>query len=466
LLAPRPVPDAIAGPADPHVAATFYNPAALGMLRGFHLFLDGGARTNLGSIDRDPIDGTPGGHADIRFANLDSFAGLAWDLGTDTITLGVAVHTPFTELSSFAPGSAARYHDIWQRVGVLEQTVAAAWQIEHHVAVGAALSFAESWLDYSFARDAALGGGSALVSNANSLCGGPCGLENPAAEQTVRLRGFAWGIGFSVGVLVRPIDRLWFGASYISRVYHHGAGGDLQLYEDHRGSVVPAPGQGAGVCLLTDGRRLCTGADRVILLVPDVVQVAARIEVTPTLDLEAQWRFVHYGARTTLDASLQGGSLGDLGPAANGTGVPSSFSLDRGLQNAYAVELSARLLVARPLRLMPSLMFESAAVASSAVGPAALDGPKLDGALTLEYKPWMSGDRRRAIVLGLHAGLTAVFIGHVASRFDPHAAVACVDASYRTGACMSADSGDALPSTSGNYTLFVLNAGAAIGFDY
>ena len=50
LMAPRPVPDAIAGPTDPHVAATFYNPAAMGYLRGIHVFVDGGARGYLGSM--------------------------------------------------------------------------------------------------------------------------------------------------------------------------------------------------------------------------------------------------------------------------------------------------------------------------------------------------------------------------------------------------------------------------------
>jgi hypothetical protein len=69
-------------------------------------------------------------------------------------------------------------------------------------------------------------------------------------------------------------------------------------------------------------------------------------------------------------------------------------------------------------------------------------------------------------VLGAHLGGTAYFVDHVGSRFDPHAQVSCVDARYRLDACAASDAGDGLPSASGHYTLYVINIGAAIGFDY
>jgi long-subunit fatty acid transport protein len=456
LVALRPVPDAIAGPTDAHVAATFFNPAALGAMRGFHLFADGGARLHLGSIERDPVDGRAQPSASITYANPDAFAGIAWDLGTDSITVGVAIYTPATELSSFGQGSAVRYYNIWQRFGTLEETIAAAWQIERHIAVGAALNVAESWIDYDYARDSALGGGSALVNNANSLCGGPCGLENSKAQQEIRLRGFGYGIGFSVGVLVHPDERVWLGASYISVVHNAGSGNDVALFDDRKARV--SQGAGQPPC--------CYGTNQVFLNIPEIVQAGARVQLTPTVDLEAAWRFIHYGARSTFDVNLQGGNLGQLGKAAGSTGIPPQFSLDRGLQNAYAVELSTRIRVAQPLRVMPSLTFESAAVAGDAVSAAALDGPKLDGAVTVEYKARLGPERRRALVLGAHAGGTAYFLGRAGSRFDPRAMVSCVDAQYRLEACAAADAGDALPAAAGRYTLFVVNVGASIGFDY
>jgi hypothetical protein len=444
LMAPRPVPDAIAGPTDPHVAATFYNPAAIGYLRGVHVFVDGGARGNAGSIHRDG-SGTTG----IGWANFDSFAGVTWDLATETLDIGLAVYTPFTELSSYPTASPLRFHEQRQRFATLEETLAGAWQIERHFAIGAALVVNESWLDYSYARDAAPAGGSGTVDQPNALCGGaPCGYENPLAEQQLRLRGYSSGIGFSVGAIVRPDNRVWLGVSYTS----HQTGGNLFLKNYRRARITPAPGQGA-VC----GGGSCFGDDRIILLLPEMVQAGARVVISPRLEVEASWRFLHYGARSALDVSLQGGNRAKAG-------APAQFFLDRGLQNSYLVEVSTRHQVTPALKLSPSLTFETSAVAPSAVNPAALDAPKLDAALTMEWRMWHAG--ASALYLGAHIGATAYLVGRVQSRFDARAETACVDAGYSLDACGSQNAGDALPSAAGDYTLFVLNAGAALGFVY
>lgn len=443
LMAPRPTPDVIAGPTDPSVAAAFYNPAALGYLRGVHLLADGGVRGSLGSASRDGA-----GSSGIGWANPDAFAGVTWDLATETLDLGLAVFTPFNDLSSFPTRGPLRFHEQAMRFGSLEEVLAGAWQIERHVAIGAELVVDQNWIDYRFARDAAPSGGSATVAQPSTLCGGmPCGYENPLAEQELRLRGYANGIGFSVGAIVRPVERLWIGLSYTSH-----AAGDLSLQDNTRGRITPAPGQGP-VC----GGGDCFGDDKVLLQLPEMVQAGVRIVVNPKLDVEASWRFLHYGARAALDVSLQGG---DLGNAA----APTHFALDRGLQNSYLVEVSTRHTLGPSLRLSPSLAFETSAVAPSAVNAAAIDAPKLDAALTLEWRAWHSG--ASSLFLGAHVGGTAYFLGHVDSRFSASAETACVDAGYSLDACAGEIAGDALPSASGNYTLFVINAGLALGFVY
>ena len=445
LMAPRPIPDAIAGPADPHVAAAFYNPAAIGYLRGVHFYVDGGARGYTGSIDR----ANGGGSTSIGWADFDGMVGLTWDLATESIVLGLATYAPFTDLSSYAPSSWARYHERVMRFGTWEQTLAAAWQIERHVSIGAALVLDENWLDYSFSRDLAPAGGSAVVAQPNALCNGAaCGYENPLAEQQVKLRGYATGIGFSVGAIVRPDDRVGIGLSYTS----HQAGGDLVVTDSRRGRVTPAPGQGA-VC----GSGACGGDDRVVTLLPEMAQAALRVVATPRLEVEAAFRFIHYGARSALDVSLQGGNL-------SSSGVPPQFLLDRGLQNAYAVELSTRHTLTPNLRLSPSLVFETSAVAADAVSPAAIDAPKLDLALTVEWRAWRKG--ATALFVGAHLGGTAYVLDHVTSRFDATAGTACVDAGYSLADCAKQNVGDALPSASGEYYLFVVHGGASLSVVY
>jgi hypothetical protein len=188
-----------------------------------------------------------------------------------------------------------------------------------------------------------------------------------------------------------------------------------------------------------------------------MIQAGMRIQAAPTLDIEAQWRFVHYGARHELDVSLQGGGIA-------ATGIAPEFSLDRGLQNSYMVEVSTRHQITPYLRLSPSLAVQTSAIAADAVSAAALDAPKLDAALTFEWRVWRSG--LHSVLVGGHAGLTAYFLHHVDSRFNSQAEVSCVDAQYSLAACAQLDTGSALPSAAGDYTLVVVNLGASVGFSY
>jgi long-subunit fatty acid transport protein len=368
-----------------------------------------------------------------------------WDLGTNQFAVGLAVYTPFTELSQFPDESPVRYQERTQSFIALEQTLAVAWKPERHFSIGAGFVLNESWIDLRFARDAAPAGGSALVDAPNSLCSTACGLENVAAEQDVRLRGFSLGFGFSAGVLIRPVDRLWIGLSYTN----HQAGGDVSLSDERRGRIILPPSQKSQVLY---------GDNRVLMVLPESAQGAVRVNLSSRLDVEAGLRFVHYGARSALDVSLQGGDLA----AAK---IAQEFLIDRGLQNAYAIEVSTRHRVSPSLRLSPSLVFETAAVAPDAVSAAALEGNKLDAALTLEWQAW-HGLANHALVIGAHVGGTAYFLGRVDSRFTSTAEVQCVDSSYSLSRCAALDHGDAFPSASGRYTLFVLNMGGAVGFTY
>ncbi|MCA1664715.1 MAG: hypothetical protein LC659_10670 [Myxococcales bacterium] len=132
LMAPRLVPDAMAGPTDPHVAATVYNPAAMGYLRGIHFFSDGGARVGLASIARDN-----GGASTAEPIGLDSFVGVTWDLATETLQIGLAVYTPFSEFSSYPTTGPLRFFEHTQRFATLEELLAGACQIERHIVVSA-----------------------------------------------------------------------------------------------------------------------------------------------------------------------------------------------------------------------------------------------------------------------------------------------------------------------------------------
>ena len=464
FFAPRLVPNSIAGPTDPEVAAIVYNPAALGPLRGLHLQIEGSARVHEGSIDR----ANDAGSAPINWTDFDSFAGLSWDVQTDSFTIGLAVYTPLTDLTSFDPTSPVRYQAMHSRFFSFEQSAAAAFRITSRFYIGAGANFAENWLDYSFARDAALQGGSQLVAQPNALCNGmPCGFENPLAQQTMRLRGFNWGVGFSVGVLVRPVDRLWMGLSYVSHIFNTGRGGDFPLSDATRPRLQPANGQ-PQVCWNGAGSPGIPGAgsngvpacnDLVTITIPDMIQLGTRVEINSRFDIEGEARWIHYGERQSIDVSFQGGYLPQVAndPQAS---VPNRFLLDRGFQDAFAFEVSGRWRIGEHWRLSPSVVFETSAVDATAVNAASIDANKLDVALTAEWKP------TRHLRFGGHVGATAFILGDAGQRFDPNAQVACVDAKGDLAACQAYNNGDALPSAAGQYTYVIVHAGLAMGVDF
>jgi long-subunit fatty acid transport protein len=439
FLAPRPVPSAIAGPADAHVAAVFYNPAALGPLRGLHLHIDGGARLEEGTITRDGGAGS----AAINWANPDAFVGLSWDLNTDAFTVGLAVFAPFTDMTSYGQ-SPVRYHAINHTMFILEESIAAAFRVTNRFYIGAAANFAEGWLDYRFDRNGSLDPCPPQPTN-------PCSVttEDPATAQQLRLRGFGWGIGFSVGVLVRPVDRLWIGLSYVSHIFNPGPGSDFPLTDtSKRGTFnfVPAnPPTSTGAYVF--------GNDRVSHSVPDILMLGIRGEITSRVELEGQARWVHYGNRPVVEVELQSADVQRLG-------LPASFFIDRGLQDAWGLEFSTRWKIKDRLRLSPSLFYESSAVDSRKVDAANIDAHKIDLALTLEYKPV------RHLVLGLNLGVTIFFLQHAGDAFDPQKQVDCQSAQYALDACQAVNSGDALPKASGNYTLVVPHAGGSIGMEF
>ena len=453
----RPVADAIAGPADPHVAGIFYNPAAIGPLRGVHLWYDNSAGVQLGTIRRAAGEGAQAGQTTpITNPSVGGFIGATWGLFTDRIVLGLGVLTPASELTQFPSGSAVRYQAIWQRSAILSENVAVGVHISSRFYIGASANFGEAWTDYRFARDVAPRGGSAAIDRPSVLCGRqPCGLENPLATQDVRIHGYGWGIGFTVGGLVRPIDRLWLAVSYVSHLFDPFRGIDLPLNSAEGVYVRQAPGSPDPGC-----GGACVARSRITVLVPDIIMFGVRIEATPRLEVEGQFRWVHYGGRNALDMYLQGGNIDRLKSSDPITAVPSRLRIDRGRQDAYLVGGSVRLKITDKLRLSPSVFYESSPVELDHVSAANLEGHKIDFALTVEWKP------RAHFTVGAHVGGTTWFNGQGGQVYDPRAEARCVDAGYALPACEKHIAGSAVASAAGRYTMGALHAGFALGMDY
>jgi long-subunit fatty acid transport protein len=449
-----------AGTTDGHVGAIVFNPAALGSLEGTHLYFGGSARWHVGQVGLAPVDGlAPGverGAVGINFADFDGVVGLAWHKGPFTLAAGA--YTPAVDLTRFG-NSPLRYHAKELTHVLLTETAGFSFRVTPRIFVGAAVNFTQAWLRYDFSRDVAPWAGSAAIEQPG-LCGAaPCGLENPAAEQNVRLAGFGWGVGLSVGLAIRPIDRLWLGASYISQPISITAGPEFTLLDQRLGRVRPALVEGAPCA---DPRNPsapeCTANSSFSTFIPDILYFGARGEVSARVELAGSVRWVHYGGRTRYDVTVQGRELEPLQSAT--PPFPPQLALDRGFRDAVAVDLQVRVKVGDKLRLAPGLVFETSSMDRRLINAAAIDAEKLDASLIFE---WRVSKRVR---LGGHLGATALLLAEGGEHFDPRAPARCADAAYDLGACGEVVVGRGLPSAAGRYSKAILHGGLSLGVDF
>ncbi len=506
LLDIRPGGSPFDGPTEEAPTAAFWNPAALGPLRGLHAWFSGSLALERGSFDRAPFDnatGAVGSGASLPPTNLASdrtgyLGALSYDFGLDSFTLGIAVYEPWdTERSladpkaAFSPAAApAGYRLASENFRSLYVTVAAALRVWSWLDLGVSLTPVDTWTDLTIYRDAALDGGSATVSQPNALCGGrPCGYENPMAAQRLQLHGdggsFWFGIPKPSGLGIGLGALLHFGRVHIGVSWTHvvplptdGSHYDRPYVSPSAigASVTPAPGQGAPCGSTINGPLACVGGDAISFAIPDVYHLGARIELRPGLELAPWVRLVTYGGYDPYDDASQGGLVLSLsGAPVTRANLPERIVIAHGLRPSVTVELLGLRWKAmdRPragtLRVALSMVYQSPAVPSSYVDAAALDGHTLDATVGLEWRRAFGSRSRRPFALRLlaAAGVTGILpVDASTSAYDPRARVACVDSGYSIDACGADLLGTASPTAAGRYTLVAPHFTAGAGFDW
>jgi hypothetical protein len=423
------------GPTHPHAAAIYYNPAALALDPGTHVYLCGALRYDRVSIDRasiDPATGEPGGSRELASASLTTLTpgglvGAFSDFNGSRITLGFAVYAPFVE--RFADDAdELRYHSAGGGSVDIFYTPSVAFRVNRRLVVGFGVSVVSSSLRLGFDRDTALEAGTAGLERD---CGGaPCGAENPLAAQRYRIAVNSFlNVSGNLGGTLQTKAGWVFGASVTSPP---GAFGRLE---------VESPGDVQVTAAAVDGGGELTGRARVGYRLPWSLRAGARGPVFAGSDYElvAQLAYLTTSRQEVYDVRMFGGNLVD----AN---VPERYPRHRGLEDVVVVETGIEGRDHRAVRLGARLRVETPGVPVDKTSPMTVEGWNLGATGGAELRP----TRELAISIAYAASWYPDRAANP-SAFDPGDRIACIDAGTPLDACRDVAAGLGIPTAAGDY---------------
>jgi long-subunit fatty acid transport protein len=429
------------------MAAVYWNPAALGLIKGYQIMLGGGLRSTKVTVDRtaiDPSTGLPGGSTTFPSATGRGLEHpVAWPVGptgfwgagievAGRFAIGLAGYTPFShklkfEASANGDQPATRYHLV---------NVAA----RHHAMAAALAIQISDWLQIGVAPGLLLSYGHMVFDDPASKCSGdgPCGVENPT--NTVRYdlgtRGTqapAYFVSAGIHYHHAPWD---IGFSYTSAPL--GTEGQIRLAMQQTQVSSPAV-LGSGLC-----DSCVLGEMRYRL--PEMFTAGATWQAAPHVSITGIARWLRYSSHDNIDLRLVGPSGGGLASS----GASEHLTLYRGFQDSW--DWRARV-VHNPVpwwRWSGTLRMETSAVPTSNVNAGAVDGFKVEPILASE------------VSLGRHLRLEAGYalewmlpVSVDNSVFDPSAAAACAQTQgdLRAPSCQARRVGQARPTAAGRYTM-------------
>ena len=439
------------GPTSASLAAIYWNPAALGLVRGTQVMIAGTV-----TYASTTVTGLPGGTAsahDLRQPfqwplGPGAFLGISSDLGGDRFTLGFATYMPYLEQTKYALSPAmnepTRYQALQIDLRNLELVPALSIRFAGDFRAGVSTGFLFSTGRLSFAEDTTLDGMSP------SCNGVPCGQGNPLGDARIDLSS-GNGLGdakFSVtvgGGLYYRRGNVEVGVAYQSRPVG-GAVPGVEVAGEQ--TTVTAPGNTLVTCPTGSSTR-CVFGDLTYRL-PDVWIGGVTWKLRPGLELSATARWLWLHVHDRMDVRL-------TGPTLEAAGVPQHIVLYRGFHDVWDLRGRVSYWFRERVRLGAQLRVETSAVDASAVNAAAVDG--------LTIQPMGLVEARLFKHLWLAAGYGIAFMGDVNSNpsafgpLDPAQTKACTALGGDLDACALRNAGRVRPTAAGTYSRVVQDFG-------
>jgi long-subunit fatty acid transport protein len=433
------------GPTSAHVSSLYWNPAAIGLVRGFHVYASGQLHADPYVVERASIDTSTGEPSEAQLGaggkSFDpakgtlltpgGFIGFTWDASGDTLAIGFGIHAPFVDVQP-RDHDQLRYHTTGGSLSSTFGTFALSYRITSRWIAGAGLSIVKSRATLHFSIDQQLA----------ACTGRPCVVEDPTTTSFFDLdaKSSGFDVAFEGGLLWKARDDLWLALAY------HSPPGFASVSLTGSAKVIPAPAA---------MRPPAHGDAEVNFALPHILEVGARWDALP-----GRWQVIGHVTWIALSA-VDHLDLRLAGPELRDAGVREWILRYRGLSNAVQLETGLETPAGQASRWGLRLRFDSGGVDNAHVAPEQIAGPSLDLAGGLEHPIWGNW----SVTLAVSAGL--MLPRHVQkSAFSPKAQIDCAASGFDLDRCQGAREGSAIDTAAGDYQRYNFGAMLGLSWDY
>lgn len=434
------------GPTAANLGSVYWNPAALGLVRGVQLMVAGTTRVATTTVRRTGVD--VNGIPDSSLAPLPAatahdvthplqwppgpgaFIAISTDVGGDRFTLGFATYEPYVEQNHFSMNVAGneptRYHRIDADLRNLALVPALSIRFGGDFRIGVAPGFLFSTGRLTFAEQTAATGGESPASDAR---------YDLDSGQSIGDARFSVTLGGGIYWRRKTVE---FGLAYSSRPIGTDVGG-IEVAADK--TQVTLPNGGGPVSCASGQANRCVFGD-IVYRLPDVWIAGVAWHPRPGLEISAMARWIWFHLQDRINIRL-------TSPTLQAAGLPEYIVFHRGLKDVWDTRVRIAYWIRERLRLGAAMRIETSAVSPADVNPAAVDGFKI--------QPMVMAELRVTRGLSLTAGYGFIYMPDVTahpSNFDPAAAGACQLSGYDLSqqSCQRLQQGVARPTADGTYS--------------
>jgi long-chain fatty acid transport protein len=312
-------------------AAQFYNPGAFVFVQGNGI--QGGINMAIPRISFR-AEGGGAGQENLQNKNVFPFNGYAGYSISEKFKVGVGAYTPFGSELHYGQGWTGRYTLTDIKLTSVYVQATASYAITPKLGIGAGLVML-AYGDVELARDLPLQSQNGTTAHAQ--------LTGKADHK----------LGYNVGIMYKPTDKLSFGASYRSAIDAHVDAGSVTV------SGIP----GAAASSFT-----ATGFSATLPL-PDVYNFGVGVRPSDKLTLAFDANLVRWSKYQALNFNYTGGVLG-------GAGATSSSSV-RNYRNALALRLGGQYKVTSGLTVRAGGFYDFACVRDGYMTPETPDANRV-----------------------------------------------------------------------------------------